>query len=65
MLGDVVVAEAWQGCAVADWTYRTAVFGVATDLALGYRVLQQDYHHNDFDYDVTTYGPIIGAAFHF
>jgi hypothetical protein len=46
-------------------TYRTAVFGVATDLALGYRALQQDYDHGDFKYDVTTYGPIIGAAFHF
>jgi hypothetical protein len=46
-------------------TYRTAVFGVATDLALGYRALRQDYDHNDFAYDVTTSGPIIGAAFHF
>ncbi len=46
-------------------TWRTSLFGVATDLALGYRALKQDYDHNDFTYDVTTSGPIIGAAFHF
>ena len=45
--------------------YRTSLFGVPTTFALGYRALHQDYDHNDFDYDVTTFGPIIGAAFHF
>ncbi len=45
--------------------YETSVFGVPTALSLGYRVLHQNYDSGNFEYDVTTYGPIIGAAFTF
>ncbi len=54
---------AWN--AQAFLTYRTSFFGVAADLAVGYRALSQDYDRNGFKYDVTMYGPVLGAAFHF
>jgi hypothetical protein len=54
---------AWNLQGYVSW--RTSVFGVPTALAVGYRALHQDYEDNDFEYDVTTYGPIIGAVFHF
>jgi hypothetical protein len=45
--------------------YRTSVFGPATTFAFGYRALSQDYDHDDFEWDVTMHGPVIGAALHF
>lgn len=45
--------------------YRTTLFGRDTTLALGYRALSQDYDHNDFEWDVTMHGPILGAALRF
>lgn len=53
----------WNAQAYAG--YKTSVFGLRTSLALGYRAMHQDYDHGDFKYDVTTYGPIIGAVFTF
>jgi hypothetical protein len=45
--------------------YRTSLFGVPTTLAAGYRALHQDYDHNDFEWDVTMHGPVLGAALRF
>jgi hypothetical protein len=45
--------------------YRTGLFGVPTTLAAGYRALHQDYDHNDFKWDVTMYGPVLGAVLRF
>jgi hypothetical protein len=45
--------------------YRTSLFGVPTTLAAGYRALHQDYDHNDFKWDVTMHGPVLGAAVRF
>jgi hypothetical protein len=45
--------------------YRTSLFGVPTTLAAGYRALHQDYDHNDFKWDVTMHGPVIGAVLRF
>jgi hypothetical protein len=54
---------AWNAQAVLG--YRTTLFGRPTTFAVGYRALYQDYDHNDFKWDVTMSGPIIGAALHF
>jgi hypothetical protein len=45
--------------------YRTSLFGRSTTFLLGYRALNQDYNHNDFEWDVTMHGPIIGTAVRF
>ncbi len=45
--------------------YKTSLFGIPTTLAAGYRALHQDYDHNNFKWDVTMYGPAIGAVLRF
>jgi hypothetical protein len=45
--------------------YRTSLFGMPTTLAAGYRALHQDYDHDDFEWDVTMYGPVLGAVLRF
>lgn len=45
--------------------YQTSLFGVPTTLAAGYRALHQDYDHNDFKWDVTMHGPVVGAVLRF
>jgi hypothetical protein len=45
--------------------YQTILFGRRTTFGIGYRALSQDYDHNDFEWDVTMHGPIIGTAIHF
>jgi hypothetical protein len=45
--------------------YRTTLFGRETTFALGYRALHQDYDHNDFEWDVTMHGPVIGSSVRF
>jgi hypothetical protein len=45
--------------------YRTSVFGQPTTFAIGYRALYVDYDHNQFEWDVTQHGPILGAALRF
>jgi hypothetical protein len=54
---------AWN--AQAFLGYQTILLGRETTFALGYRALHQDYDHNDFKWDVTMYGPLIGAAMRF
>jgi hypothetical protein len=54
---------AWN--AQAFLGYRTSMFGIPTTLAAGYRALHQDYDHNNFKWDVTMYGPAIGAVLRF
>jgi hypothetical protein len=45
--------------------YRISLFGLPTTLAAGYRALHQDYDHNNFKWDVTMYGPVLGAVLRF
>jgi hypothetical protein len=45
--------------------YQFSLFGRPTTLLVGYRALYQDYHHRDFEWDVTMHGPVIGAATRF
>jgi hypothetical protein len=45
--------------------YEFSLFGRPTTLLFGYRALSQDYDHNDFAWDVTMHGPVIGAATRF
>jgi hypothetical protein len=45
--------------------YQTSLFGLPTTFAAGYRALHQDYDHNNFKWDVTMYGPVIGAVLRF
>lgn len=54
---------AWN--AQAFLGYRISLFGVPTTLAAGYRALHQDYDHNDFEWDVTMHGPVLGAVLRF
>ncbi|HEX6111522.1 MAG TPA: hypothetical protein VFZ10_04385 [Geminicoccaceae bacterium] len=54
---------AWN--AQAFLGYRTSLFGVPTTLAAGYRALHQDYDHDDFKWDVTMHGPVLGAVLRF
>jgi len=54
---------AWN--AQAFLGYRTSLFGLPTTLAAGYRALHQDYDHNDFEWDVTMHGPVLGAVLRF
>jgi hypothetical protein len=45
--------------------YRTNVLGRPTTFTIGYRALYVDYDHNDFKWDVTQQGPILGAVLRF
>jgi hypothetical protein len=45
--------------------YQFSLFGRPTTLLLGYRALYQDYHHRNFEWDVTMHGPVIGTAIRF
>lgn len=49
--------------------YRTRIFDVPTILRVGYRALYQDYRDNDtrenFKYDVTQHGPVVGWSMQF
>lgn len=45
--------------------YRSSLFGVPTTYTAGYRALHQNYDRNDFKWDVTQQGPILGAVFRF
>lgn len=45
--------------------YRTRVLGQPTTFVAGYRALYVDYDHNDFKWDVTQQGPILGVAVRF
>lgn len=49
--------------------YRTMVFDIPTTFRVGYRALDQDYKDNDtvenFKYDVTQHGPVVGFSVSF
>ena len=45
--------------------YRTSLFGQPMTLTVGYRALHIDYDHNNFKWDVTQQGPILGAVLRF
>lgn len=45
--------------------YRMTMFGIPTELSLGYRALHQKYEDGDFEWDVTQHGPILGVTYNF
>jgi hypothetical protein len=45
--------------------YQTELFGRETVLSVGYRALHTDYDHDNFKWDVTQHGPILGTAIRF
>ena len=45
--------------------YETTILGRPTTFAAGYRALGQDYEKNDFEWDVITHGPVLGAVVRF
>ena len=64
-VGGFEVGSDFSWNAQAFLGYKTTLFGVPTTFAAGYRALYQDYHHNDFEWDVTMHGPVIGTAMRF
>jgi hypothetical protein len=64
-LGGFEVGSDFTWNAQAYVGYRFSMFGRPTTLLLGYRALYQDYHHNDFEWDVTMHGPVLGVATRF
>lgn len=50
----------WQAAAALDW-HISELFG----LGIGYRYLYVDHSQGDFDYEMTTAGPFLGASFTF
>jgi hypothetical protein len=45
--------------------YATTILGRPTTFAAGYRALGQDYENDDFEWDVITHGPVLGAVMRF
>ena len=45
--------------------YRTTVFGRNGIVRAGYRALYQDYENNDFHWEVTQHGPVLGVSMQF
>jgi hypothetical protein len=45
--------------------YEASLFGRPVTTWLGYRALSQDYDHNDFEWDVTMHGPVLGSSVRF
>jgi hypothetical protein len=41
------------------------LFGRPTTLLVGYRALYQNYYRNNFEWDVTMHGPVIGTVTRF
>jgi hypothetical protein len=64
-LGGFDVGSDFTWNAQAYLGYRTTLFGRPTTFLVGYRALYQDYHHRDFEWDVTMHGPVIGTAVRF
>ena len=64
-LGGFEVGSDFTWNAQAYLGYEFSLFGRPTTLLVGYRALYQDYHHNNFEWDVTMHGPVIGTAVRF
>ena len=64
-LGGFEVGSDFTWNAQAYLGYEFSLFGRPTTLLVGYRALYQDYHHRDFEWDVTMHGPVIGTAVRF
>jgi hypothetical protein len=46
-------------------SYRTSLSGIPMQISAGYRALSWDYDDNDFEWDVTMHGPVLGMSFRF
>ena len=64
-LGGFEVGADFTWNAQAYVGYEFSLFGRPTTLLVGYRALYQDYHHNNFEWDVTMHGPVLGVATRF
>jgi hypothetical protein len=64
-IGGFGVGSDFTWNAQAFFGYEFSLFGRPTTLLFGYRALYQDYDHNDFEWDVTMHGPMIGTATRF
>jgi hypothetical protein len=54
---------AWQ--AMANLAFKPKFLKLDTTVFAGYRAISQDYDTHDFEWDVTTHGPILGVAIRF
>ena len=64
-VGGVVAGSDLSWNAQGYLGYRTSVLGQPTTFTIGYRALYVDYDHNEFKWDVTQQGPILGAVLRF
>ena len=64
-IGGFGVGSDFTWNAVGLISYQTSLFGIATQLAAGYRALSWDYDHDNFKWDVVMHGPVVGAIFRF
>jgi hypothetical protein len=46
-------------------SYRTMLTGIPMQFGAGYRALSWNYDDDDFDWDVTMHGPVLGVSFQF
>lgn len=64
-VGGVVAGSDYSWNVQGYLAYRTKVLGRDTVLSFGYRALHTKYDHNNFEWDVTQQGPIIGTSIRF
>ena len=64
-VGGVVTGSDFAWNVQGYLAYQTKLFGRETILSVGYRALHTDYDHDNFKWDVTQHGPIIGTAIRF
>jgi hypothetical protein len=61
-VGGVVTGSDYAWNVQAYLAYRTELFGRQTVLSAGYRTLHTNYDHDDFEWDVSQHGPILGTS---
>ena len=64
-VGGVVTGSDFAWNVQAYLGYQTELFGRETVLSVGYRALHTDYDHDNFKWDVTQHGPILGTSIRF
>lgn len=64
-VGGVVAGSDFAWNVQGYLAYHTELFGRETILSFGYRAFHTDYDHDNFEWDVTQHGPIIGTAIRF
>jgi hypothetical protein len=64
-VGGVVAGSDYAWNVQGYLVYRTKLFGRDTAFSLGYRAMHINYDDDNFEWDVTQYGPIIGTSIRF